>query len=351
MGVPKLAIIVPVYKVPNTLYRCLDSIFSEQEALTEEVEVLAVNDASPDNCGELLAAYQRQQPRLRVITHKINKREAGAHNTGVANTTAEYFLRLDSDDAFRLGAIKSILKVINDCHPDIIMHGFDCVNGDGEFLSQTIHSNPGLYRVDSQNPKDLRILFEDVAFCLTTPNVVYRRAAAPEVRHDPRFIVSGDTYYGWQYFRKAQTVYVLGASIVNYYQYDTSLSHSVSDQAAKGLMELDQCYWREVCSEPRFASGLPYAFRRLLRILTSWHYHVVFDSGAEKNKLAGEYFNALGLLTNNATAHEVMPLGSRIFTLASVMESRMLLDFQLKVVMRCINKVRRILGFDSARCM
>ena len=51
-----LSIIIPVYKTGKTLYRCLDSVFNQLSCADEAVEVIAVNDASPDDCGSLLEA-------------------------------------------------------------------------------------------------------------------------------------------------------------------------------------------------------------------------------------------------------------------------------------------------------
>ena len=120
MNNPLLSIIIPVYKTRETLYRCLDSVFGQISDNDGRVEVLAVNDASPDDCGELLKRYREYHPGLRVVTHEVNKGEAGAHNTGIAESKGAYYTFLDSDDTYRPDAIAKIIEAIKKYHPDLI---------------------------------------------------------------------------------------------------------------------------------------------------------------------------------------------------------------------------------------
>lgn len=91
---PKLSIIVPVYNVENYLRKCLDSILNQ--TLTD-IEVICVNDGSPDNSGEILKEYQKADNRV-IIIEQENSGLGAARNTGISAARGEYIGFVDSDD-------------------------------------------------------------------------------------------------------------------------------------------------------------------------------------------------------------------------------------------------------------
>ena len=91
---PKLSIIVPVYKVEPFLRRCVDSILCQT---FEDFELILVDDGSPDNCGAICDVYATKDSRVHVI-HQENGGPAAARNAGIEMATGEYFLFCDSDD-------------------------------------------------------------------------------------------------------------------------------------------------------------------------------------------------------------------------------------------------------------
>src|SRR5262245_45748500 len=92
--VPVLSVIVPVYGVDQYLPECRDSILAETG---DEIELVAVDDCSPDRCGEILAGYAARDPRLRVLTHATNRGLGAARNTGLDHATGDYVWFVDSD--------------------------------------------------------------------------------------------------------------------------------------------------------------------------------------------------------------------------------------------------------------
>lgn len=92
---PKISIIVPVYNVEKLLERCLDSILSQTLV---DIEVICVDDCSPDNSIEILERYRAKDPRVKVFRHSENKRQGGARNTALNVATGEYIGFIDSDD-------------------------------------------------------------------------------------------------------------------------------------------------------------------------------------------------------------------------------------------------------------
>lgn len=91
---PKISVIVPVYNVERFLSKCLDSIINQTY---ENLEIILVNDGSPDNCGLICDEYAEKDNRITVI-HKKNKGISSARNSGLNIATGEYIGFVDSDD-------------------------------------------------------------------------------------------------------------------------------------------------------------------------------------------------------------------------------------------------------------
>lgn len=289
-----LSIIVPVYKTGKTLSRCLDSIFRQVGQEEDSIEVLAVNDASPDDCGALLEEYQKRDPRLRVVTHERNKGEAGAHNTGIEESKGEYFTFVDSDDALRPGAISCLLTIIKQHRPDLIHYAYARVDEEGHYQSRSWINIEGLHRIDTEDKHVLKSLFYDTAFGIMTAGGVYRRAVAPDLRMHSQFPISGERYFGWQFFARCETVYSCNEMLYDYYQYPNSISRVFSDQAVRGLLELNIRYWNEMQRHPQFRKAGKYAFWRLFPAQVGWDYELVFESAPDRPEfLRNLYFESL----------------------------------------------------------
>ena len=89
-----VSIIVPVYNVEQYLRQCLDSLVNQ--TLTN-IEIICVNDGSPDNSAEILEQYAQKDGRIHVVTQE-NKGLSGARNTGMKYAHGKYIMFVDSDD-------------------------------------------------------------------------------------------------------------------------------------------------------------------------------------------------------------------------------------------------------------
>ncbi|MEV6103441.1 bifunctional glycosyltransferase family 2 protein/CDP-glycerol:glycerophosphate glycerophosphotransferase [Streptomyces sp. NPDC051940] len=102
---PRFSVIVPVYKVQGFLRECLDSILTQS---CEDIEVIAVDDCSPDNCGAIVDEYAARDGRVTAVHLPENVGLGRARNAGVRRATGDYLLFLDSDDCYTPGALRAI---------------------------------------------------------------------------------------------------------------------------------------------------------------------------------------------------------------------------------------------------
>lgn len=95
MEQPLVSIIVPVYKVPEKFLRtCIESLIAQS---LKEIEIILIDDGSPDNCGAICDSYAEKDGRIKVI-HKTNGGLSAARNTGAKSAAGKYIMFVDGDD-------------------------------------------------------------------------------------------------------------------------------------------------------------------------------------------------------------------------------------------------------------
>lgn len=91
---PKISVIVPIYNVEPYLRKCLDSIVNQTY---RNLEIILVDDGSPDHCGAICEEYAERDERITVI-HSSNSSAFGARNLGLERVTGDYIAFVDADD-------------------------------------------------------------------------------------------------------------------------------------------------------------------------------------------------------------------------------------------------------------
>lgn len=107
----KLSVVIPVYRVEDTLDRCVASVTAQNVA---EMEVILVDDGSPDKCPEMCDEWARRDKRIRVI-HKENGGLSDARNAGIDVATGDCITFVDSDDWLELDTYPALLPRMKDC--------------------------------------------------------------------------------------------------------------------------------------------------------------------------------------------------------------------------------------------
>ncbi len=112
---PKVSVIVPVYKVEKYIKECVDSLVNQT---LKDIEIILVDDGSPDNCGKICDEYADKDSRVKVI-HKKNEGVSKARNDGIANATSDYIMFVDSDDWCELNMCEVAYNTITEKEADI----------------------------------------------------------------------------------------------------------------------------------------------------------------------------------------------------------------------------------------
>lgn len=135
------SIIVPIYKVEKYLHKCVNSLVNQTY---KDIEIVLVDDGSPDNCPQICDEYAAKDKRINVI-HKKNGGLSDARNVGLENCTGEYVLFVDSDDYIELDACEKFTKIIGSKKPDIVVgNAIKLVNDKKMPMSHTYINNSSI---------------------------------------------------------------------------------------------------------------------------------------------------------------------------------------------------------------
>lgn len=113
---PLISVIVPVYKVEKYVSRCVKSICCQTY---KNLEIILIDDESPDSCGDICDNLQKKDDRIKVI-HKKNGGLSSARNAGMAVATGEYITFVDSDDWLEMNIYEKCIKIFQKYNCDVV---------------------------------------------------------------------------------------------------------------------------------------------------------------------------------------------------------------------------------------
>lgn len=115
-----ISVIIPIYNVEKYLNKCIDSIINQTY---KNLEIILVDDGSPDNCPQICDEYAKKDSRIKVI-HKKNGGVSSARNVGLINSTGNYIGFIDPDDYIEPIMYEKLLKVLKESNTLVSMCGF-----------------------------------------------------------------------------------------------------------------------------------------------------------------------------------------------------------------------------------
>lgn len=113
----KVSVVIPVYNVEPYIARCVESVLSQSYT---DIEVVIVNDATPDRSMDVVQKYQRLDARIRVLHHTVNRGLMMTRRDGFEMATGDYIVVLDSDDCLAPQAIEKLVAKAEQGFPDVV---------------------------------------------------------------------------------------------------------------------------------------------------------------------------------------------------------------------------------------
>ena len=161
MNNPLISVIVPVYKVEKYLDRCVESIVNQTYT---NLEIILVDDGSPDNCPKMCDDWAKKDSRIKVI-HKENGGLSSARNAGLDFMTGEYLFFVDSDDFITNDAIFLLLSALQN---DETLLAFASIESKrNSFL--------GVYSLGFYGKIDAKLCLDNLNRCISACNKLFHK--------------------------------------------------------------------------------------------------------------------------------------------------------------------------------
>lgn len=196
---PKISVIIPVYKVEEYLNRCVDSVINQTY---KDFEIILVDDGSPDNCGKICDEYAARYSFVTVI-HKENGGLSDARNAGLDVMRGEYVAFVDSDDYIHPEYLNILITEAEKHNADISLIGFKRVPDDIDSFEKIVD-----YETEVLNSHQAMCIFflpkKKYQFVFSCAKI-YKREVFLNLRF-PLGTIHEDLYTTWKCFLAAKTI-------------------------------------------------------------------------------------------------------------------------------------------------
>lgn len=223
-----VSVIVPVYKVEKELTRCLDSILSQTY---KNLEILIVDDGSPDRCPQICDTYAKKDHRIKVF-HKENGGLSSARNYAIERASGDYIAFIDSDDWVEDNFIELLLNNLLKEQADLSIVGYIFAWDSGKVQGNTIGNE---YEV-MNTEQAIRELFIQKKFQCMVCTKLYKKELFNQVRF-PEGKLFEDIAIGLDIFKQCHKVVFDGQQKYYYFQRADSIFNSRFDKNKLSMLD------------------------------------------------------------------------------------------------------------------
>ncbi len=240
---PKVSVIVPVYKAEKYLNRCVDSIRNQT---LKDIEIILVDDESPDNSPVICDEYAKTDSRIKVI-HKKNAGAGMARNSGMEIATGEYIGFIDSDDYIDNQMFEDLYNSAKKYDAHMVISGMRFVGGN-VFASEGSDEEKNCFNEETFFPedkiKDLLLGFvgalphepEDIRYGASVCKNIYSHQVIKDNNISflsERDIMSEDALFTMDFIQSIKSAVGVPGVYYNYFRNDSSTSKSYNKDRAE----------------------------------------------------------------------------------------------------------------------
>ncbi len=223
-----ISIVIPVYKVEKYLEKCIESVLKQTYT---NLQIILVDDGSPDNCGKICDEYAKRDSRIDVI-HKVNGGLSEARNVGISKAKGRYIGFVDSDDYIKENMYEILLNLIKEYNADAsICNLYDVIEGK-EYIRNKNNGIQEYSRLDILKEVLLDKNIQSYAW-----NKLYKKELFDEVKYPigKKYEDIGTTFY---IFEKCNKIVVTSEPEYYYLKRSDSLVNNVTESTVFDYMEL-----------------------------------------------------------------------------------------------------------------
>lgn len=290
-----VSVIVPVFKVERYIQRCLDSICNQTY---RNLEIILIDDGSPDRSGEICDEYARKDKRIKVI-HKQNAGVSAARNDGLDIATGDFITFVDSDDYIAPEMYQTLVKLIIDKKVDIAICNFAKENKYGVFEP---YWKEDLQCIFSQQ-EQLKYLLTNRYYCCSCCEMLFKKKYLTDIRFDIMKKHNEDLLFIYEVMKKAQKSVYSSKALYFYCNNQDSAANSNFNDSKMSIIEVSEYINQDVQQE----------FPELAKIEKREYMRNNITCAMEMVRSSYKNENAIYRVRNNITRG----LGSYVFSNAS----------------------------------
>jgi glycosyltransferase involved in cell wall biosynthesis len=255
-----VSVIIPVYGVEAYLQTCVDSVCAQT---WKNLEIILVDDGSPDNCPALCDALAERDGRIRVI-HKENGGLSDARNRGIEAATGRYLMFVDSDDYIQPTMVQTLHQALVEAKADVSLCDYARVDTDGVWLDQD-KPLPGAVLTGLEAMEQMELAGQWWRYAVAW-NKLYKREIFASLRF-PKGKIHEDDFIIHRVFAQCQRVAVVPQRLYFYVQRsDSIMGVTITPkrlQAVEALLSRYDFYVQEGYAKELSNACLGKAYRKL----------------------------------------------------------------------------------------
>ena len=212
----KISVIVPIFKVEQYLENCINSIINQTY---ENLEIILVDDGSPDNCGAICDELAIKDNRIKVI-HKENGGLSSARNAGLDIATGDLIAFIDSDDWIEPEMLTVLERILSENNADFSVCGMIADFGDAVIKNKSSVSNV----VKVNKPEIFNLILNAPTFYGYAWNKLYRREIIGDLRFDESLMSCEDLDFCVRLAAKSNSAVFTNEKFYHYMQHSASMT-------------------------------------------------------------------------------------------------------------------------------
>lgn len=220
MTKPLISVIIPVYKVEKYLDKCIESVVNQ---IYKNLEIILVDDGSPDNCPTICDEWAKKDSRI-VVIHKENGGLSSARNAGVAIAKGEWVGFVDSDDYIAPNMYEKMLFAAQKSGAELCVCGMKWINEDGSEYKDVMQS-PIINEVLIKEQVFLKFCRDDYFYYVTSVNKLYKRELFERVTF-PEGRLHEDEFTAHHFFNACEKIICVQDELYFYVQRQNSIMNS-----------------------------------------------------------------------------------------------------------------------------
>ncbi len=217
-----ISVIVPIYKVEKYLKKCVESIL---EQTYNNLDIILVDDGSPDNCGDIIEEFRKKDERIRTI-HQKNGGLSDARNNGIKIAKGKYIVCIDSDDWIEKNMIEVLYKDIIKTNSDISVCEFVEEDDFQNILSTKKYNNE---IIEFNSKEALKSLIKQDILTNHAWNKLYKASLFGGIEY-PKGQLMEDVSTTYKLFEKANKIVYQNTSLYHYIQRETSILGNITEK-------------------------------------------------------------------------------------------------------------------------